>query len=312
MSSSSFLLLLALVLLTLLRTCLAKVKFTPEDERSLLLGLGLTSRPRGVSAARGTQHKSLTDLVPDFLKEQYLRQTGLELESRTSHFREPGLFTSYSNTVQSFPGKRNANKTGFTFRYPRSPDQVLAAIVKVHWEPFVPQHQNPELLKKAKPQFPLRIRDDSGWLLDTKWIRYIDPELDRGWYNLDVLPSLQKEGGGNNDTSMSFTLEVGALRVGKNITLKSGPKGRFTSAYLVVYSEDDRSRSLRTKRNAEQRKKARKKHRRKKNRRNFCKRHELYVDFSVSFFFLSAFRNLPSFFCTQKILPLFFLGSWLE
>ena len=40
--------------------------------------------------------------IPDFLREQYFQQTGMEVA--TTSFREPGLHTATANTVRSFPG----------------------------------------------------------------------------------------------------------------------------------------------------------------------------------------------------------------
>ncbi|XP_040572440.1 bone morphogenetic protein 4 [Lepeophtheirus salmonis] len=240
-----------------------------KEEAALLAELGLKI------PGRKTEIR-----IPSFLREEYRRQTGMSV---SPHFISPVLDTSYANTLRTFPAVIHPNGSiSFPSQGLYEEELPMAAILKVYWKPLPTRTISPasrNILKRLTPTFPLKVwAVSSGLLLDTKWIHYKDSDLDEGWYNLDVFPALL-----NGNITPRLKLEKGNLRLGKGADLEVGPLGNVTRAYLLIYSEDEKTRSIRYKREAD-RKKSKKSHRRfrgRKPKRQYCTRHELYVDFSA-------------------------------
>ena len=277
----------------------APESLTPEQEKVFLDAFGMNK----MQASRGTEKKKEIK-IPEFLREQYFRQTGMEVS--TTSFCEPGIHTATANTVRSFPGKIRPMKettgaeTVFGFDFDASKyslaaqpgqdeESIQSAQLKVLWKPklsIVRSHgsfkaQVYDVIKTTKG---LSNDMQITMLLDTKKIYHRNAETDQGWYTFDVTPAVQRWVQ-KKTKRPKLSLEKGKMKVlrggKKNVAIL--PDGMFEEAYLMVYSEDEQSRSKhREKRSPRnhRNKNLRRKNRRQKNRRSNCKRHDLYVDFS--------------------------------
>ena len=146
--------------------------------------------------------------IPEFLREQYFQQTGMEVS--TTSFREPGMHTATANTVRSFPGRQaetfELGHTIFSFEFEPEAytlisndgdrETVQSAQLKVLWEPRLSIKRSHgsfkarvhDVIKKAKDFPDMQIT----MLLDTKRIYHRDADIDKGWYTFDVTPAVHR------------------------------------------------------------------------------------------------------------------------
>ena len=185
--------LLSVLTLALLLLDFREVSAISEREKSLItesfvksLEMERVPKPR----------KGRTIEIPDFLREQYMQQTGLEVD--TTHFRKPGGLTGYSNTLVTVPGRvMNLSLSADGLSHDKSlraqtlldfedfkfdPEYKFeAAYLKVYWKPRLS-------IKRKSGSFYCTVSDLLKWNrskdeqfktpLDAKKIHHRDADLD--------------------------------------------------------------------------------------------------------------------------------------
>lgn len=298
-------------------------RLTREQERAFLAAFGMSDireklaarRHGGSSVKSGREHKQRSHrkeiVIPEFLREQYFLQTGMEVA--TTSFREPGIHSATANTVRSFPGVKlladsAGDKSTTSFEFDFEPEAyslvdsveetkeiIQSAQLKVYWEPRLSIKRSHgsfkakvhDVIKKAKDFPDMEIT----MLLDTKRVYHRDADVDKGWYTFDVTPAVHRwmsRGSKNKKNVVSrLSIEKGKMSIAKldghKEPMAIHPDGEFSEAHLMIYSEDGQARKQRHsrhKRAPSDYRKKKKSHRRHKGRRSNCKRHHLNVDFS--------------------------------
>ena len=185
---------------------------SPDDIREKLAA----RRHGGSSVKSGREHKQRSHrkeiVIPEFLREQYFLQTGMEVA--TTSFREPGIHSATANTVRSFPGVKlladsAGDKSTTSFEFDFEPEAyslvdsveetkeiIQSAQLKVYWEPRLSIKRSHgsfkakvhDVIKKAKDFPDMEIT----MLLDTKRIYHRDADVDKGWYTFDVTPAVHR------------------------------------------------------------------------------------------------------------------------
>ena len=265
--------------LMLLRTLSLSIVITvtrgasPEEvEKQLLSYLGMQRRPRASNI-----------VVPDYMIRLYEQQSGLEFE--TTNFASSGKHTGSANTLRSLsPVNKISDSVGpdksrTFFRFDKKTwiqEELKAAELRVHIEPDQETQRKKlfslsvlEVISAKKNKAPV-LRS-----LDTKTLDAGDLAVTSGWYNLDVLPALERWSGqlGTPGSGLGLVLEV------KPVTPTKTAKVKWTISHptVLVYTDDGREGN-RMKRDTH---KSKKKHKRRfrGRRKSNCKRQPLYVDF---------------------------------
>lgn len=240
-------------------------KLTPKQEADLLKALGMRKAIKDHSESIGKDHKKDIE-IPQFLKEQYELQTGLEVQ--TSSFPASGVHTSTANIVRSFSSnefqtKNDDETTRFKFdfnpeNYNKNNDGgeiLMSAQLKVLWNPQLSIVRNHGSFKAAAldvikavnaSKIGNKMAAEITMVLDTKKIYHRNSEVDAGWYAFDVTPAVQRWLKAK-PKAITGQLEVrkGKMLVKKGSQMAILPQGQFQEAYLLVYSEDEASRTHR-------------------------------------------------------------------
>lgn len=204
------------------------VRLSPEQEEALLGALGLatanvrnrkrphrnvanTNRDHGGGTRDGRKQHHHQVEVPEFLREQYRKQTGLEVAT-TSICCEPGQHTASSNTVRTFQGTleeagrrseaTTATESEVRFDFRPEPylgdsaaESVQSAQLKVYWKPRLSIVRNHGTFKTRVYDLIKSVDDDHDaitMLMDVKKMYHRDASLDEGWYTFDVTPAVQR------------------------------------------------------------------------------------------------------------------------
>jgi len=261
----------------LLRTLLCSQVITviqsasPEEvEKQLLSYLGMQRRPKAANI-----------VVPEYMIKMYEQQSGLEFE--TTNFASTGKHTGSANTLRSLsPVNKlsdvvHPDKVRTYFRFDKRSwvqEELKAAELRVHIEPDTETKKKKlyslsvlEVISAKKNQAPV-LRS-----LDTKTLNAGDLAVTSGWYNLDVLPALERwsQQNSNKTTGLGLVLEIKPVTTTQN-------KISWTISHptVLVYTDDGREGN-RMKRDTRNKKKHKRRFRGR--RKQNCKRHPLYVDF---------------------------------
>ncbi len=255
--------------------------------------------------------------VPDFLLELYRQQTGVEVD--TSHFKLPGYRTGYSDSSTSYKGSVVRHSKGLVddetvvvfdnFSPPAIDASIETAVLRVFWRPDEGSSLKGSFRVRASDLVSFNSDKDRQItsLEDVARLHQRDPRLDQGWYDFDVTGAVLRWTRLRPE-KRRLLLETGPVTVsGEHLAaaierspralqslhdrglklenvrggggISKAPRGRFTDAYLLIFSESSFGRQSRQRRAAKRSQMPKHKRRYKNQLRQPCQRYEMYVDF---------------------------------